>query len=355
MPFERPSLQTLIERAAADIEARLKPANPSVDARLRRSNLSVLGRVHAGAMHGQYGFLDWIARQVIYDTAEAEILERWASIWGVQRKEAAPAKGNVTFTGTDDTVIPLGTAVVRSDGAEFTTDVDVTIDAGTATVAVTAAEGGAAGNTDENTKLTISTPVVGANSEATVAAGGLSQGADAENDVSLVERLRDRIKSPPHGGAPNDYVTWTKEVAGVTRAWEYPAELGLGTVTVRFARDNDASPIPDAGEVAAVQAYIDERRPVTAAVTVVAPTAVPMNFTFTTLVPATQAVKDAITAELQDMILRDAKPGGTILLSHIREAISLAAGEENFVLSVPNADVTHTTGQLATFGAITWP
>jgi uncharacterized phage protein gp47/JayE len=356
MPFERPTLPTLIERAVADIEARLKPKNPTVDARLRRSNLNVLARVHAGAVHGQYGYLDWIARQVIYDTAEAEILERWASIWGVTRKAAAQAKGNVTFTGNNGTAIPLGTVLVRSDGAEVTTDAEVVIAAGTALAAVTAKLGGAAGNTDLNTKLALSTPISGVNSEATVAAGGLSQGTDKESDASLLDRLLSRIKAPPHGGAANDYVTWAKEVAGVTRAWEFANELGLGTVTVRFVRDDDAGGlIPDAGEIAAVQTYIDERRPVTCAVTVVAPVSVPLAFTFSALDPNTQTVKDAITAELKDLLLRDAKPGGTILLSHVREAISLAAGENNFTLTAPNADVAHATGQLATLGVVTWP
>ena len=48
--------------------------------------------------------------------------------------------------------------------------------------------------------------------------------------------------------------------------------LGLDS-SEPLVRDDDASLIPDAGEVATVQAYIDSLRPVTASVTVVAPTA----------------------------------------------------------------------------------
>lgn len=352
MPFSRPTLAELIERAAADVEARL----PGADARLRRSNLNVLARVHAGAVHGLYGRLDFLARQIIPDTAEVEFLDRWSSVWGVTRKAAAAAKGNVTITGTNGTVIPLGTLLLRSDGAEFTTDAQVIIAAGTATAAVTAKTPGAAGNSNQNAQLTMSTPIAGANGVVTVAAGGLSGGADVEDDDDLRQRLIDRIQQAPHGGADFDYVAWALEVPGVTRAWVFPAELGLGTVTVRFVRDDDlASMIPDAGEVTAVQDYITARRPVTAQVTVVAPVAVPMNFTFTLLDPNSQAVKDAITAELKDLLRRESKPGGTILLSHIREAISIAAGENNYTLTVPAADVAHAVGQIATFGAIVWP
>ena len=104
---------------------------------------------------------------------------------------------------------------------------------------------------------------------------------------------------------------------------------------------------------AAVQDYIDERRPVTAQVTVLAPVAVPLALTIA-LTPDTTAVRAAVTAELQDLLRRDAKPGGTILISRIREAISVSAGEQNHVLTVPSVDVTHAAGEMPTLGTITW-
>lgn len=349
MPFSRPDLATLIARAEADIETRL----PGADARLRRSNLNVLARVHSGAAHGLYGYLDWIARQVIYDTAETELLERWAGIWGIGRKPAAPATGAATLTGTNGTVIPAGTRLVRSDAAEFLVDAEATVSGGTASVSLTADMAGQAGNTAAGSALSMASPIAGISATATVAVGGLTGGADIETDDLLRERFLARIRQPPHGGAAHDYVAWALEVEGVTRAWCYPQELGLSTITVRFVRDDDASPIPDAGEVAAVQAYIDVLRPVTADVTVVAPVAVPIVFQIQ-LTPGTATVKAAVEAELRDLLLREAEPGATILLSHVREAISIAAGEADHVLVSPAADVTHTTGQMATFGSITW-
>lgn len=349
MPFSRPDLATLINRAEADIETRL----PGADARLRRSNLNVLARVHSGATHGLYGYLEWISRQVIIDTADGDILERHGSIWGVTRKAASAAVGNVTVTGTNGAIVPADSTLARSDGVEYTTDAEAVIAAGVATIAVTAVEGGQAGNAAAASSLSFDTPIAGVSASATVASTALTGGADIETDDDLRARLLARIQQPPHGGAGYDYVAWALEVPGVTRAWVYPAELGLGTVTVRFVRDDDASPIPDAGEVAAVQAYIDALRPVTAQLTVVAPVAVPLNFTID-LVPDTAANRAAVEAELRDMLLRESEPGATILLSHIREAISLATGESDHILTVPAANVAHTVGQMATFGAITW-
>jgi uncharacterized phage protein gp47/JayE len=348
MPFTRPELIDLRDAAYADIER-----IPGADARLAFGNLNVLAHIIAGATDGLYGFLEWQSRQLLPDTADAEVLDRHASIWEVTRRAAEPASGNVTVSGTAGTVVPAGTLFVRSDGQQFASTAEVTLVGATAAVNVQAASAGALSNTAAGAAMTLVSPVPGLASAATVDAGGLVNGSDTETDASLRARLLKRIQLPPDGGSMTDYEQWALEVPGVTRAWVYPIELGSGTVTVRFVRDDDASLIPDAGEVEAVQAYIDERRPVTAEVTVVAPVAVPINFEIQ-LTPGTAAVKAAVEAELRDLIRREAAPGVTLLISHIREAISIAVGEEDHVLIAPVANVVHATGQIATFGGITW-
>lgn len=349
MPFARPTLAELIDRAAADIEAGL----PGADARLRRNNLAVLARMHAGALHGVYAYLDWLSQQLMVDTAEVVFLDRYAGIWGVLRRPAAFASGVVTVTGTTGVVVPAGTSLQRSDGAQYASTSDATLAAGTAAVPVAAVVAGAAGNADTGTQMAFVQPIAGVNTAGLVASGGITQGSDAEDDAALRARVLARIQQPPMGGAAHDYVAWALEVPGVTRAWCYPLELGVGTVVVRFVRDDDANLIPDSGEVATVQAYIDALRPVTAQVTVTAPVAAELDLSIQ-LTPNTVAVRNAVQAELADLLRREAQPGGTILLSHLREAISVAAGETNNVLVSPTADVTHTANQMPVLGDITW-
>lgn len=345
--FSRPSLADIVQRVRNDVLSRL-----STDDVLRRADAEVYASVMGGVAHGLYGFIEWLSDQVIYDTAELEYLERWCSIWGITRKPAAVATGSVTFAVQAGSVIPAGTLLQALDGVQYQTTADATITAPTATAPVASVEPAAAGNRTTGQNLSLVSPVLGV--QTTVTAGELSGGADIETDNALRARLLARIQQPPHGGAAYDYTTWALEVPGVTRAWVYPQELGLGTVTVRFVRDLDASPIPDAGEVAAVQAYIDALRPVTAQVTVVAPAAVPINFQIQGLTPSNSTVQAAVQAELQDLLLREAVPGGTILLSHIRAAISAATDETDFVLVAPAANVTNTTGNMSTMGTITW-
>lgn len=348
MPFDRPSLNEIISRIKADIESRLAGA----DASQRRTLLGIIAAVEAGAVHGLYGYLDWIAAQGMPDTADTEQLERWSSIWGKQRKSAAQAAGTATFTGNSGSVIPSGTVLTRADGVEYATTEDGTIVDGSAVVAVAAAEAGADANADADTKLKLTTSVAGVSS--TAVAGDITGGADVESDADLRARLLARIRQAPHGGADFDYTAWALEVSGVTRAWVYPMELGAGTVTVRVMTDDTTEDgIPDAETVEAVQTYLDEQRPVTAEVFVVAPVAVPMNPEIH-LSPNTATVQAAVEAELADMLLREAEPGATILISHLREAISIATGEADHVLVSPAADVDHGVGELATLGDITW-
>ncbi|WP_424195554.1 baseplate J/gp47 family protein [Ampullimonas aquatilis] len=345
--FDRPALITIVDRVRNDILARL-----DADDSLRRADAEVYARVIAGSMHGLYGYLDWLSQQVIYDTAEADYLDRWATLYSVARKAASTATGSVTFAVTVGAVIPSGTTLQAADGTQFVTTADATIAAPSATAPVVSVVAGAIANRTAGETLTLISPVVGVQSIAT--AGTISGGADIETDDALRGRLLARLQTPPSAGTKADYIAWALQVAGVTRAWCYPNELGAGTVVVRFVRDNDVTIIPDAGEVATVQTYIDALRPVTAALTVVAPNAVPLNFTISGLSPSNATVQAAVQAELADLILREAEPGGTLLLSHIRAAISSASGENDYVLTSPAANVVNTTGNITTMGTITW-
>ena len=334
------------------------------NAGIEPTNGSLMALVDANAkMNGSQDDMIEKTRQVgqawMKNKLQAEYLERWSNIWGINRIAASFATGSVTLTGTNGVIIPAGTELQRSDGVLYATDADVTIASGTATAVITAIDAGKLGNAAPNIVLTLTSPIAGISSTAitvTFVAGAnwaLDGGADAETDTALRSRFIARIRQPPHGGAKFDYEAWALQVAGVTRVWIFPQELGAGTLTVRFVRDNDASLIPDSNEVATVQAYIDNLRPVTAQVTVVAPVEVPLNLSIA-LTPNNTTVKAAVTAELADLISREAIPGGTLYLSHIRAAISAAAGETNYTMSAPNADVTNTTGNMTTLGAITW-
>lgn len=347
MAFNRPTLTAIIDRILSDITSRFQIAG-SV---LRRSVLGIIGRALAGAAHELYGYISYLARQIIIDTADAGYLERWASVWGISRKAAAYASGIVNFSGVNGSVIPSGTILQRQDGARFQTTASGTIASGVAAVPVIAVAAGAAGNTLAAVVISLVQPVSGVLSSATVATDGLSNGSDVESDDALRARLLFRIQDPPQGGDADDYVKWALEVPGVTRAWISPLEQGLGTVTIRFVRDGDGDIIPSSPEIAAVFNHIELLRPVTAEIFVVAPTNVPIDFSIQ-IAPNTAAVQAAVTAELADLIRRTGEPDGTVLFSQMNEAVSISAGETDHVITSPIGNYDLGPGEIATLGAI---
>lgn len=350
MPFNRPTPNTIKQR----LEVELNAAFPGAEAKLRHSVEAVITRMLAMASHEMFGFIDWLSKQILPDTAEAEWIDRHGTLKNVTRKDSTPATGEIQFTGTNGITIPAGSVLRRADDVEFTLDADVTIDAGVGSGDVTCTVPGAAGNGAASIKLTLTSPIAGVQSQATVTGPGLTGGFDQEGDDDLRDRVIERWREPPQGGAAHDYNAWAKEVPGVTRAWSYPMQYGLGTVGIVFVMDNKVGTIiPSAGEVEDVQEYIDTVRPVTAEVTVIAPTAVPVNLEIH-ISPNTEAIRNAIMAEVHDFFKREAIPGGTMYLSRLSEAISTASGEFRHVLVTPNANIVRTYGQLSVVGTFTW-
>lgn len=348
MPFQRPTLSELIERITADFISRLSLAG----AVLRRSVVAVLSRVEAGAVHGLYGYIEYLSRQFFADTAEAEWLLRKAALYGIYPKEAVAAEGPVTFTTTASVTIPEGTVVQRSDGAQFATVADVTVN-GSGSVGVQALVAGADGNTPGGAVVTLVSPITNVFAQATVGVNGIVDGSDEEDVESVRERLLTRLRQPPHGGSAADYVTWALEVPGVTRAWVFPNWMGPGTVGLTFVTDDTDPIIPTPTKVQEVQDYIDTVKPVTADVTVFAPAEYVVDISIA-LTPNTTAVQQAVEAEIADLFSRTSEPGSTIYPSQISEAISLAPGEEHHDLVSPTAPITPAANELPVLGTITW-
>jgi len=349
MAFSRPTLTQLIERIGTDLKTRLGLTG----AVLRRSVVGILAHVYAAAVHSLYGYLDTIAEQAHPLTAEERFLDRWASLWKITRKPAGVASGVVTFNGADGRVILSGTILQRNDGAEYQTTQNAIIIAGFINVPVSAIEGGINSNAQAGTHLSLISPIAGVQTVAVIDNNGLVNGSDIENDTALRARLMARIQTPAQGGTVEDYRQWALSVPGVTRAFVFENYLGGGTVGVSFVTDNAPNIIPDELKVAEVRAVVEVNRPLMVNVSVFAPINVEVNFIIR-LSPNVNDVQQAVRNELLDLFRRESQPGHTILLSHINEAISIAAGEVDHVLVLPVASIILGENQIATLGNMTW-
>ncbi|EQB31975.1 baseplate J/gp47 family protein, partial [Sphingobium ummariense] len=166
MTFQRPTLSQIIARIQGDITARL----PGADSRMRRNVLDVLARAYGGAVHGAYGMLDDLSR-FLPDVADGDRLVRWASIFGLTRKAAVAGQGSVILFGSNGVTAPIGTVLVRSDGARYVTTAAATITGGSAVAPVTAEGAGDASAMDAGQSLTFLSPIAGIAAIATVAGG----------------------------------------------------------------------------------------------------------------------------------------------------------------------------------------
>lgn len=353
--FERPTPAQLIARAQTDIESEVA----GVSAQVRRRPEYAHARAIAGTAHGLHGHLAWVAEQIIVDQASEKFVLRWADFFGLIRKAPVAATGTITVTGSGGT-LPAGALWIRvADGLTFATD-DEHNAVTSAAVAITAAEGfeGKAGNLTAGTVLQLVSSIAGINGTATVVS--LSGGSDVESIDDLRERLVLRVQRPPLGGAPGDHATWALEVPGVYKVWEYAGRDGIGNpgigkvaVTFVLEPDDDGNvQLPNPTQVADVQQYLDDRSP--AQVIVFALEPVPLVTQIDLGENDTTAIRDAVKAELKAMLARDAEPGGTVFLSRINEAISVAAGEYSHDLITPSANVTVPFGHISTYVDPSW-
>lgn len=359
MAFTRPDLPSIVDRVKSDIKNAL-----GLTVILRRSTEDAFARAIAGASHVLHGHMRFISRQIFVDQAEVIYLERHASIYGIQRNAATFSVLSITGTGVDGTSVPSGTVLQRSDATEYTVDSVGTVASGTVTLSVTASTAGSGSNIDDGETLTLQSPISGMDSDFTVAST-TTEGEDTETDDSLRSRVLARIQSPPSGGTVSDYEAYARSVAGVTRAWVLSGLGGFeNNVGVYFVEDGEDPIIPSAAKVAEVQTAIDTNKPVTANATAIAPVENVIDIEVN-ISPNNQDVRDAITAELSDLFTREGQVAGTISgvnefydgglsLSKIREAISIAEGEDDHVLVSPTADVTSATGEIISLGTITF-
>jgi uncharacterized phage protein gp47/JayE len=348
MTWTRPTLEALIEQTSVELATRL-----GLGPLQRRSVLGVLGRVAAGLAHSAHGHLEFIADQILPTTATGAYLEQHASLRGLARKAATFASGTVTFTGLDGSVVPSGARLQRVDGVEYEVTAATTLGSlGTGTAPVEALLPGAAGNASGGASMTLQTSAAGVQPTATVVE--LTGGEDQETDEQLRERILAVWRARPEAGTEADYIAWSLEVPGITRAWAYGRTPQLGSVTLYVVADSNTPTIaPTSAQLAAVQDLVNLRRPITARVLVQAPTLAPVALSIR-VSPDTPAVRAAVTASLSDAIARDAAPGGTIRRSRLAQAIADAPGEEWHELTLPSGDVVAAPGTLSTLGAITW-
>jgi uncharacterized phage protein gp47/JayE len=329
-------------------------------AMIPNSVLRIMSDAMSGLAHLTMLYIDWLAKQLLPDTAETEWLDRHGIIWlknadgSKGRKVATYATGSILFQGNFGVVVPSGTICTGQNNVDYQTVEIVTLGNAGASAPAIALTAGEIGNLSATAELSIQTAIDGVTS-ATLD-GDMAGGVDTESDDQLRERILFRIQKPPMGGDKDDYEAWTMSIPGVTRAWCAPTEMGPGTVTVRFMMDvvrdyNNGFPL--ASDCMLVKTYLDTVRPVAVKdLFVVSPIPMPVDMLITKLAPNTTAQINAIEASCIERFRLKAIPGEIFYRAWVDEAISDA--NPLYYDLVLNDAVPPDNGSLPVLGTISY-
>lgn len=233
-----------------------------------------------------------------------------------------------------------------------------------ASVLVEAVDAGIDGNLVSGTQLQVTTPIVGLDSDAFVQYLGLTGGGDVESDDDLRSRLLFSRANPVANFNESAIKLAALTVPGVTRVFVNRITPYVGAVTVAFMRDNDADPIPDAGEVQDVRDVLLAILPAQSDpndLIVQAPSPVTVDFTFTLISPDTATMRDAITNRLiaffDDELDYEADVDEDKYRAVIIDTYDSETGDslQNFTLSSPVGDVSISTGEIGVLGDVDFP
>ncbi|HED1838401.1 TPA: baseplate J/gp47 family protein [Citrobacter freundii] len=377
MPFKRKTLSELRDENRNFLQAELK----NVGALLRFANLKVVADMDAGMAHLHYGYLDYMALQSNPFTATGEYLAGWMALKRVYRKPASAAKSNnVKAVGTANRIIPAGTILNRGDGYQYTVATEIKIqDSGEGHGGITAVlpdvtddvtGGGANGNADAGTVLTLDINIAGVEAQLTLIEAATG-GADIEDEEAFRSRGLLSWQEPPQGGSDTDYKKWALEVSGVTRAWVKRRLNGAGTVGVYIMCDgnlNDGFPVGTDGisqieEWGAVKASGDQLSVAdhiyplqtdTAIIFVCSPIRKTINFEIAGIKDADSTVVSSIKEALTSLFFDESNPDGSgkIDLSDINKSISNVDGTKGYILNIPSSNITFKIGEIPILGEV---
>ena len=351
-------MESRMESALNDLyTARGMSVSPQALARSVRSPrglIATLIRVFVPLLYEAHLHLRWWGEQYFPDTAEAEYLERHASIWGIFRRPATYAVGYAVFSGIPGTVIPAEFELLTPAGEIVRTVNSATItEDETVSVSLTAENAGPAVNTAGQEQLSPVSPLPGLDI-VYLDDSGLAGGAFIETDDSLRERVIEKIRHPAHGGADFDYINWIKNNFAAAKVSVVPSWTGPGSVGVIVAMGSAAAPRPPtSAEIAAIQQLINELKPVTAEVFILPAIlrAIPVEIQ---LNPDSTAIRRAVSSAVTIFFARESEIGGILYYSRLSEAISSASGEYSHRLILPADNILTERQELAVPGAITW-
>lgn len=286
--------------------------------------------------------------------AEDQWLDLHAKGRGLTRKPANPASGTLAITGVSGTTIPAGfkfaaPAIGDQPAIEYETKEKYTMgEDGTVEVQVTAIEAGTKGNVPAGSINIMMAPIKGITSITNPVP--ITGGAEQESNDELRGRIDelDATSEASFVGSDGDYKRWAEEVPGVGTALPMPEWAGPGTVKVVLIDANgqpaNAAIITEVyNNIMSPGDRLQRKAPIGATVTIVAPTAKDINYTFLLEIQSGEAeitVLERFKAQLQTYYI-EAKKEGVVRYTKIGSILTSTSGVKDFTGLTINGGTTN--------------
>lgn len=260
IPLRTENLDTIIARIDADINAGVDPEDDRFIDTTPGGFYSDIRTAFALEIERLWDVAttDTVAASLV-EYAWGSYLDAHGQTLDVTRNDSVAATGSVTFTGTNGSLIGVGTEVSTTqndpeeDPVSFLTTEAGTISGGSLTLAVEAVEPGAASNVATGAVNLLLSPVEGISSVTNAEA--ITGGADVETDAAYRDRLKLAWASTQGSGSVADYKRWALAYPGVGHVRVTPLWNGPGTVRV-VVTDTDNNPVPNSVKTG-LQAELD--------------------------------------------------------------------------------------------------
>lgn len=230
-----------------------------------------------------------------------------------------------------------------------------------ATLTLNSVETGANTNLKNGDTLDISDNIEGISSTAQVTYGGISGGEDIESFDSWQSNIISKYRNPITQFNANNIEATLKAIEGITKVWVKPCTPAIGQVTVYFIMGADEDVIPSSTMIERATEAVTALRTVKddpSDVFVYAPTPKKIDFTFSSITPDTNAMRQAIKNSLTQLFSDEIELGETLTALTYNNAIGnsydTTTGKKitAYTLTSPTEDVTVESNELPTLGDV---
>lgn len=285
---------------------------------------------------------------------------------GIDRRPPVRSSGLVTFTGSPFLNIPEGTIVStagteNSEGIEFRTIGPLMLsDTGVGKAEVESVLAGLLANVPPESIVNIVTSGLDGISSV-LNEEAITGGTNVESDDSYKERILNSHRNKQLSGAPQDYVTWAKEVPGVGEVIVLPEWNGPGTVKVLIT--DSTGGLANADLIKVVKEYIapdtgNGKAPIGATVTVetVNRHLIDLSATLTIAsgydsVTVINEIKERVSSYFSSV-----SSGGLVFYAQVGAIIINTSGVTdyaNLLINNGTANIQLVSGEIAILGVVT--